>query len=185
MNEKINKQLNAYKRSLENKKIQSNAYSFLLVFTILFFDLFALQSMVDITVRRFDIHESLNNLVDDLVYKNDSTELLKQKLSDSQHYLAMLENAVPTDQRAEDYMVDLVQTAAKHGYKQDRLSRRDGIDNYAQLRASFQGSPDQMEPFIRSAEAQDRLSVINSINYSVVENTVNLELGIRIFYLDR
>ena len=185
MNEKVTKHLGAYKRSVENKKFQSSAYSILLVFTILVFDIFGLQSMVDITVRRFDALKNLNQLVEDLSYKKDSTDLLKQKLKDSQYYLNILEEVVPLEPKVENYMVSLVQVAAKHGYKQSKLVKRDSRDDYVELRASFQGSPNQMGPFIRSLEAQDRLSVIKSFYYSIVENTVNLEVTVRIFYLYR
>jgi len=185
MNEKVTKQLGVYKRSLQNRKFQSNAYSILLVFTILFFDIFGLQSMIDITVRRFSTLKELNQLVVDLSYKEDSTSLLKRKLEDSQFYLSRLEEVVPLEANVEKYMVNLVQVAAKHGYRQNKLVKRDTKDNYVEMRASFQGSPNQMEPFIRSIEAQDRLLVIKSFYYSVVEDTVNLEVVIRIFYLDR
>ncbi len=185
MNEKVTNQLNAYKRTLENKKLQSSIYSILLVTTMLFFDVFGLRSMLKITKRRYDTLQSLNQLVTDLEFKKDNIDMLKQKLDASQYYLNMLEETVPVSPTEEKYMVGLVQTAAKHGYKQNKLIIKENKNNFVELRGTFQGSPDQMEPFIESIENQDRLSVIQTFHYSIVEKTVNLEVVIRIYYLYR
>jgi len=185
MNENVKKQLSSYKRSIENKQFQSSAYTIILIFTIIVFDIFGLQSLVDITVRRFDTLENMNKLIKDLEFKRDNTELLKQKLNDSKYYLNMLEESVPKERKVEKYMVSLVQVAAKHGYKQDKLVIRETRENYVEVRASFKGSTAQLEPFISAIEDQVRLLLVQSIHYSIVENTVDLQVVLRIFYLSR
>lgn len=185
MNQQLKKQLNAYKRTLEDRKLQSSIYTALIILTVLFFDAFGIYSMVKITKRRYQTTQQLQKLNDSLTYKKDQIDLLKKKLKDSQVYLDMLEKAVPTTPLVEDYMVSLVRTGAKYGYKQDELIRRRMEDNYVKLRASFEGQKTQMPNFVKAVESLDRLAVIEDLHYTIVEDTVKLELVIDIYFMNR
>lgn len=185
MNQQLTKQLNTYKRTLEDRKLQSSIHTILIIITILFFDAFGIYSMVKITKRRHATVQDLQKLNESLVYKKDQTELLKKKLKDSQVYLDMLEAAVPTNPQIEDYMVKLVQIAAKYGYKQDELVRRKMEDSYVKVRASFEGQREQMPNFIEAVESLDRLSTIEDMHYVIIEDTVKLELVVNIYFMDR
>lgn len=185
MNEQLTKQLGDYRRSLEDKKIQSTIYTFFILITIFFFDAYGVYSLLKITKNKHETLQKLEKLNTDLVYKKDQIDMLKDKLEESQFYLDMLEKVVPKEPLVEDYMVDLVGTAAKHGYKQEKLQRRNVKDNYLELRVFLKGQEDQFVPLMESLEKRDRLAVIDRAYYDVIEDTVNLELVVHIYYLER
>jgi hypothetical protein len=185
MNEQLTKQLSTYKRTLENRKVQSTIYTILILVTIFLFDLYGIYTLIKVTKNRHTTLQKLDKLNNDLEYKRDRTDILKKKLEESQLYLDMLENVVPKKPLVENYMVDLVGIAAKHGFKQERLQKRRTVDNYVEVRVFLKGQRDQFVPFIQSLEKTDRLSVINRLYYSLEEETVNVELAIKIYYLER
>ena len=120
MNEQMRKQLNTYRRNLENKRLQSIIFSFLLVFTIIVFDLIGIYSLVKITRRRLLTLSELNELNAKLEMKSKNIDTLGVKLNESKFYLNMLEVAVPKERKIEDYMLGLVNAAAVNGLKQKK-----------------------------------------------------------------
>ncbi len=185
MNEQMRKQLNTYRRNLENKRIQSIIFSFLLVFTILVFDLIGVYSLVNITRRRLLTLSELNELNESLEAKSKNIDTLKVKLNESRYYLNMLEVAVPKERKVEDYMVGLVNAAARNGLKQKRMQNLHTEDEYVDLRATFQGPPFQIHPFISSIEDIHRLSVVRKFTYSLEGDTAHMQIFLRAFYLER
>jgi len=185
MNEQMRKQLSTYKRNLENKRIQGLIFSFLLVFTIIVFDLIGVYSLVKVTGRRLQTLSDLNELNADLETKSKNIDTLKAKLNESKFYLSMLEVAVPKERKIENYMMDLVGAAAGNGIKQKKMQTKHLEDEYVELRASFQGPPFQIYPFIQSIEAIDRLSVVKEFTYSLEGATAHIQVTLKAFYLER
>jgi len=185
MNEQMRKQLNTYKRNLENKRMQSIIFSFILVFIILTFDLIGIYSLVKITRRRLLTLSELNELNIKLETKSKNMDTLSAKLNESKFYLNMLEVAVPKDKKTEKYMIDLVDAAAGNGLKQKRMQTQNIDDEYIDLRANFQGPPFQIYPFIKSIEAIERLSVVRKFTFNLEGDTAHIQVSIRAFYLER
>jgi len=185
MNEQMRKQLNTYRRNLENKRIQGYIYSSILVFTIIVFDFVGIHSLIKITRRRMRTYSELSKLTTNLEIKSRNIDFLKTKLNESRFYLNMLNVAVPKEKKVEMYMVDLVNAAARNGLKQNRMQRRTTTDEYVELRATFQGPIFQVHPFIESIESIDRLSVIHKFSYILDDETAHVEASIRIYYLER
>ncbi len=185
MNEQMRKQLNTYRRNLENKRLQSIIFSFLLVFTIIVFDLIGIYSLVKITRRRLLTLSELNELNAKLEMKSKNIDTLGVKLNESKFYLNMLEVAVPKERKIEDYMLGLVNAAAVNGLKQKKMQNQHTEDDYVELRATFQGPPFQIHPFIRSIEDINRLSVVRKFTYSLEGDTAHIQIFLRAFYLER
>ncbi len=185
MNEQMRKQLNTYRRNLENKRMQSIIFSSLLVLIIVVFDLFGIYSLVIITRRRLQTLSDLRKLNTELEIKSKNIDTLRVKLNESKYYLNMLEVAVPKEKNVEAYMVALVDAAAGNGLKQQKMQRQSTDDEYVELRANFQGPPFQIHPFIKSIEDIKRLSVVKKFTYELEGNTAHIQVYIRAFYLKR
>ena len=178
-------QLSTYRRSLENKKVQNLIYSFALLYIILVLDVLGIYSLVRVTNRRLETYRNLSELNGDLKAKSGTIGQLKVKLDESKYYLSRLDVLVPKERMTEDYMIDMVDAAARNGLKQKGIKVTKTLDEYVEFRAIFQGPVFQIYPFIRSIESIDRLSSIREFDYSLDGETANLWASIRIYYLKR
>jgi Tfp pilus assembly protein PilO len=185
MNEQLRKQMSTYRRTLENRKIQSLIYSSLLLITIIVFDFAGVYSLYRISMQKYQTLTKLRKLVADLNQKSENTHLLKQKLDESKFYLDELEKAIPKTQRVEDYTAELVKVAASKGFKHRKMNIQHIEKEFVLLRAYFQGPSSQVGPLISAIESMERLASVQSFRYNVSGETAEMSMYIKIYYLER
>lgn len=185
MNKKLRVQLNTYKRSLENRRVQSLIYSFFLVFILIVFDIIGLYSLYKITSRKLATYVDITKLNVDLNIKRIDSESLNSRLEESKLYLSRLDVAIPKEHQTEAFAVEIVEAAAKSGLKHRKFHRLTNTDEYVDVRITLQGPSSQIYPFIREVESMDRLTVVKSFDYVLDVDTAYLQVVIRVFYIER
>ncbi len=185
MNEQLRKQLNTYRRSLENKRMQVSIYSVLLIIILLGYGLAGTYLLYKVTRKRIQTISEISRLVTDLHIKKYDMEEMKQKLSRSKSYIEKVNTAIPKEVMMEDFMVDLVNVAARNGFKQNRMNRRSAEGNRLELNVTFQGSDAQVHSLIDSIESLDRLTAVENLNLRTIEETATVSLVLSIYYLEK
>ena len=185
MNERFSRQVNTYRRSLEDKKIYTTLYAVLLVFALVVYGLLGIVPLVQVTRRKLTTLADLKTLNRNLEMKRDSLSDVKDKIDLARAYIYGLDEAVPVQPTVETYMVGLVGSAATTGFKQRSLYVQTFDDESLELSATFQGSALQLASMLQALEAAERLTVLERFNYTLREETANLDMVLKIYYLER
>ena len=185
MNEQLKKQLNTYKRSLENKRMQVSIHTLLLVVIVVFYGFVGTYLLIKVTRERLTAMSDLTRLVVDLTIKKGNIEEMKQKLAKTEFYIERVNLAVPKETMLEDFMIDLVNVASRNGFKQKRLYRRSFDENTLELNVTLQGANAQVPSLIEAIESMDRLVTIERFSLRTIEETATVSLVLSIYYLEK
>lgn len=183
MNEAIRNKISSYRREVEDQRVNSSIYSLILVVTVLVYGFFGIIPLYRVLVHKYSTYRELTALNKKLMDKKESIDAVKAKLAEAAFYIEELDKVVSPDTAIEDYMVALVNNAATTGFKQRSLVLQGEADSEINLRVNFQGSETQLTALIESLENMQRLTIIDSFNYSQREDTANVELALHVFYL--
>ena len=184
MNEEVRKKISTYRRSLEDTKVSTAVYSFLFVVAFIIYGILGAYPLSKVLVRKYNTIKDLRELNGKLDEKNNYLLRMQTQLLSANPYLQGLEKIITPKPAIQNYMVQLVEAAAKSGFKQRSMIIQSMQNGQAALRVSFQGSPEQLGKLIDSIEKMERLSTVDALNYMVREDTANVEISVRIYYLN-
>lgn len=178
----LTKQINEYKRELENRKLRAKLFGMIIFIVITFYGILGCGPFVNVLQRKAQTIKELENLNSQLERKKGILQNLELDLPSYQESLSQLEVAVPQDTDLEEYLVILVNTAASSGYTHKAFIVTKVGEGEAVINVKLEGTKFFLYSLLAAIEDLDRLSEIQSVSYSFSEDTASVNLVIRIFY---
>lgn len=183
MNDQIKKHLYTYKRNMENKKVYTGIYTFVLFFSFFVVGIFGFISLT-LTIR--DKRETISELKElnrKLIIKRDDVREMRKVLEGVRFYTDSLERNVPMSPKTEEYFVNLSLVANSTGFKQVSFNKSGEEGGIVDLRVRYKGSPSRLLYLIEAVESMERLTKLKEFSYRVAEGSAQLDTSLEIYYL--
>ena len=182
MKEKKEEIINFIKRTLSNEALSVRIYIVWGILTLLVFGIFGLYPVSKIFVSNVKLLDDLytNNLK--LEKKIEDLKSAKEKVDIVGEDADILDNFLPDEFLAQNYLVDFSLLAGEAGYALDgvKFEEVEGSEVVVSLNLSGKGD---LKYFVKSLEESRRLNEIIDIKYSVRDRENSINIGVNPFFV--
>ncbi len=148
-------------------------FTLLLVFNILFFGYFGIVQGVKGINQKITHLRKHKEIYAILQNEDENIATLKNLIAESHTYKAALDKSIPYSAEVDDYLVDFLVTAARHGYAVEKFSvSKQSDQNALGIETIISGNLTELHDFIQDVESLDRLTTVNKVD-------ANFEEGMR------
>ena len=171
-------------KSFSNETTASKIYLVWGIFVLVVFGFLGIYPVTKILVSNFSLVDSLYK--SNLSMEENLTKLkeIKEKIDYIEEDLYLLDKFVPTEFRAQNYLVDMSDISGDSGYYMDKLTFGENKDSSVVLKLSLIGKGDPVTVVSR-LESSAKLNEVERVRYSVGEVNDVLNIQIKSFIMDK